>query len=649
METIVENFHFIRPWALLLIPLCLLSFWVLLHSEKRNSQWRTLIDKRLLPYLLEGNISQAKQFPYYAFLILLIALCLALAGPAWEKQPQPIQRDTSALVILWDLSPSMYAQDIKPSRVVRARLKLSDLLDERKEGLTALIAYSGDAHVVTPLTDDTKTIKNLLTGLSPAIMPLKGSNPEHALRNAIELIKDSNIDKGDIVFITDDIPYSAFTELNTLSSETKHRITVWGIGKSEGAPIPLPNGGFAKNSRGEIVVARVDHNALSEAAVKMGGTYIPFSNDHSDIESIVHFGFQAENMALSDSQPKPERMIDQWKEVGHWIVLFCLPFAALAFRRGWLMCLIIGFTLQPERVMAFEWQALWYNKDQQAQKLLQENQADAAAETFQDKNWKAIANYKSGNFEDAQKHFESTSDTESLYNLGNSLTHQGRYDDAIAAYEKALGEKQDFPEAEQNLQIARQLKALEEQQQNQQGQDSDQSDADQEESEQEKGEQNKADQDSQQDGEQSQNQDGQNQQSESQEQQNQNNSKDGEQDSDAQPQQAQEQEEQTKEALKQHYQQDKEETAEQKEARAQQQEKSSDNTDEPNTQAIAEVQLSPEEQEQQQALKQWLRRVPDDPSGLLREKFKYEHNKRRRENFDQGLRMPEGATNEERW
>lgn len=658
METILENFHFIRPWALLLLPLCFLAFWVLMHFEKRSSEWRSLIDKSLLPYLLEGKISQTKKMPYYGLLSLLIVLCLALAGPTWEKKPQPVQRDTSSLVILWDLSPSMYSQDIKPSRVVRARLKLSDLLDERKDGLTALIAYSGDAHVVTPLTDDTKTIKNLLTGLSPAIMPSKGSNPEHALETAIELLKDTNIQKGDIVFITDDIPYSAFTELRSISAQAQHRITVWGIGTSEGAPIPLPQGGFAKNTRGEIVVARVDHQGLSEAAVNMGGAYIPFSDDSSDIESIMHFGFKLGNTNTAESEN--ERLMDQWKEVGHWLVLACLPFAALAFRRGWLMIFLCGVLVLPEKSYAFQWQDLWLNKNQQAQRLLDAEQPDAAAQTFKNKDWKAIANYKSGDFESAQKHFEQLDGSDNLYNLGNSLTHQGQYDAAITAFEKAINQKESFPEAEKNLAIAKKLKELEEQQQNQDSQDGQQGEnSDQQQDNQAQGNQNQ-----EQHSQDQRDQNDQQQNSQQQESQENNDSQQGgsqennqEQSSDnaqnQQGDQAADEQEKDQQALEDHYQQNEEnpDSSEQKQQQAQLLEQSESESD-PNKQqgqALVQTKMSQEEMEQQQALEQWLRRVPDDPSGLLREKFKHEYNKRRRENFEQRLRSPNDMGVEERW
>src|SRR5690606_35107252 len=119
--------------------------------------------------------------------------CIAAAGPSWQKIQQPVSKQQDALVIVLDLSLSMYAEDEQPSRLVRARRKINDILQQRKEGLTALITYSGDAHVVVPLTDDGNTIINLLPALEPAIMPSFGSNIRAALQLAQQQLDNAAI------------------------------------------------------------------------------------------------------------------------------------------------------------------------------------------------------------------------------------------------------------------------------------------------------------------------------------------------------------------------------------------------------------------------------------------------------------------------
>src|SRR5690606_11113883 len=141
-------------------------------------------------FLLDQAHGRLKSWPLYGLLGLWAVAITALAGPVWQKIPQPVERNTDALVICWDLSPSMLAEDVKPSRLVRSRLKLIDLLKTRRDGQVALIAYSGEAYTVTPLTDDRQTLINLLPALSPTTLPTVGSNPEMALNMAVQLLKD---------------------------------------------------------------------------------------------------------------------------------------------------------------------------------------------------------------------------------------------------------------------------------------------------------------------------------------------------------------------------------------------------------------------------------------------------------------------------
>jgi len=93
-------------------------------------------------------------------------------------------------------------------------------------------------------------------------MPVTGSNVEMALETAITVLKDGGITKGDILFVTDGIAFDAAAELSGLAKAHSHRITVWGIGTTEGAPIPGRNGGFLKNNQGEIIISKIDDKQL---------------------------------------------------------------------------------------------------------------------------------------------------------------------------------------------------------------------------------------------------------------------------------------------------------------------------------------------------------------------------------------------------
>ncbi|SMF40052.1 Ca-activated chloride channel family protein [Alteromonadaceae bacterium Bs31] len=650
MTEFINNFHFIRPYFLLLaIPAVFLTY-LLLRREGKGVQWQTVIAPHLLPSLLDGKSVTQKKFPLYTLLALWLLGSIALAGPAWTKLAEPVQQKTDALVVVWDLSPSMLAQDIKPSRLVRSRLKLIDLLRKRKEGLTGLIAYSGEAHVVTPLTDDTETIISLLAGLDPNIMPAKGSNAEMALETAHQLLKDSGIVSGNILFITDGIDSSAHLEMLQLHETAQHAITLWGIGTAAGAPIPIANGGFAYDRNRDMVIASLDERELSDLASKLGGLYLPFSQNEFDIDTLESFVFNSAGTETKET----DRLFDKWYEHGPYLLLFLLPIAALSFRRGWLLSVVFMALLSgPQQADAFEWRDMWQTKDQQAMELLNSDPA-AAAETFKNKDWQAISNYKAGKFGEAAKGFDGARQQD-LYNQANALTHLGDYDKAIESYKKSLELNPEFEDAQHNLNIAKKLKELSEQQQDSQDGEP-----------QENSEQNNQ-QDSEQDSQQSESNSEQqseqskdSQQQESSEQQQSEQSEDQQQTDNAQTSKEQqkaldetygkESEQETPEAESD---EQKERLEEQEQTATQQtneeEQKQAENEEQKFAEAVPITQEEMEQQEADQALEQWLRKVPDDPSGLLRNKFRYEYGQRKRELQQNHWKNPNGEPPEERW
>ena len=193
---LVEEFHFLRPlWLLAIIP-AVVFFAAMWRVNSVITAWDKAIDESLLPYLLDRSKSGAQRTPLLLLFAAWVLTVTALAGPVWEKLPQPVQKRDDALVIVMDLSLSMYAADHIPSRLDLAKRKLRDILALREEGQTALVVYAGDAHTVTPLTDDVVTIAALVPSLSPNIMPLFGSNPMSAIDLAIGQLDDVEVNRG---------------------------------------------------------------------------------------------------------------------------------------------------------------------------------------------------------------------------------------------------------------------------------------------------------------------------------------------------------------------------------------------------------------------------------------------------------------------
>mgnify|MGYP001130857811 CR=1 FL=1 len=255
------QFHFLRPlWLLAIIPAFALAL-LLWRRKSSGANWRAAIAPELIEHLLESAQQVRAQWPWLLLTGWLLAV-FALAGPAWEKLPQPVLQKRDGLVIVLDLSLSMYAEDIKPSRLQRARFKVLDILQKRREGLTGLVAYSGDAHVVSPLTDDTETIANLVPALTPAIMPSYGSDAAAGIDSALQLLRNSGFERGRILLISDEIAYDDVDKIAAQIDGSRWQLALIGVGSDQGAPIPLPRdssqGGFLKQDDGTIAIVSAE-------------------------------------------------------------------------------------------------------------------------------------------------------------------------------------------------------------------------------------------------------------------------------------------------------------------------------------------------------------------------------------------------------
>jgi Ca-activated chloride channel family protein len=619
MQDFISQFHFLRPWWLLALLPALALGLLLWRQKRRRSQWQSLIQPELLRHLLEGSLGKASRWPFAGLMAGWVITSIALAGPTWERLPQPVHESEAAVVVLFDMSPSMVAEDIKPSRLQRARFKLRDYLDARREGLTALVAYAGEAHVVSPLTDDTDTIANLLPALHPAIMPLPGSNVEMALDKALALFSDAGVGQGEVLLVTDEVASEALPTLRELLHGSGIRLSVLGVGTAEGAPIPTGDGGFARTRGNEIVIAKLNERELKELSTSLGGTYAGLSANDSDIEHLLAHTERQE--LLNQQQRMVDRDFDTWRDSGQFLALLLLPLVALAFRRGWLLSVgliaVVGLTA-PTESYAFEWRDLWLRSDQQGLAELDKGDPAAAAAEFESHDWRGTAHYRGENYPAAAQAFAQGESATDHYNRGNALAKAGKLKEALAAYETALEKQADFPDAEFNAELVRKLLDQQQEQQEQQsGEDPQNHNAQQPQSQQRP----------QQDG--SQEDDSQAQSGEQQEQE-QERQQESAQSSESQD--GPEVDEEAAQALAER--QTDTEAGEQIERQGQDQEQpqtAQEEQRELQPQAEASGRESREDAEQQQALEQWLRKVPDDPSGLLRRKFEYEHRKMRQQ------------------
>ncbi len=584
----IQQFHFLRPyWLLALLPILLIT-WRLLKRSSSGALWQDVISPELLSVLLIGEEKKSSQLPYYFLALLWILATIALAGPAWQKLPQPVEKRIDAQVIILDLSLSMFADDIKPSRLARAKHKLSDILKRRNEGVTGLVVFSGDAHIVSPLTDDSQTILALAPALNPELMPIPGSNTLAAIQAAQILLKNAQANSGSIILITDGIDTSQLDDIEKQLANTQYQLSILGVGSKSGAPIKMPDGSLFKDKNQRIVVPQLENVPLIKLSHSLGGRYSDITNDDSDIDRLL----ENSTPFAKEDYKSTERDFDLWQEEGPWLLILILPLASLAFRRGWLgfyaIALFASTSLPSSPAHAFEWQDLWATKNQQAQALYQEGDYENAAETFSSKEWKASSYYKQERYEEAAEYFSANESATSHYNRANALAKSGKLEDALSYYEKALEQQTDFEDAKFNHDLVKKLLEQQQQQEEQQRDSKEQSDKQEQEQDQQK--------DDSQEGQDS-SQDGQSQDSQPQEEQSQKSEDNEQSDSESEENQTQQ------------------ENAQQPEDENQQ------NAEPQEAQATPSELADMSEQEKKQELEQWLRRVPDDPGGLLRRKF----------------------------
>ena len=624
------DFHFIRPLWLLALPVLGLLLWQLWRRSLRpEGNWSKVIDADLMSALGDSSPGVASKLPLWLLAAAWLLAVIALAGPSWEKLPQPVYQKQDALVILLDLSPSMYAGDIEPSRLVQAQREILDVLRLRNEGMTALVAYANDAHVVTPLTDDSATIALLLPTLQPGMMPSIGNQPLAALKLAAQLVENSPVQSARVLFVTDGIPREDFPALEQLAANANLRLSILGIGTATGAPIPLSQGGFLKDSRGEMVVAGLNDAELSAWALGSPLRYQQSNVSDRDIEQLLQAG-AAELSSGGIEAVDVEQQFDTWLDAGPWLVLALLPLALLAFRRGWLLGLVAtGLLLPSQESYAFSWSDLWQTDDQQGFSLLQQGEAEQAAGTFSDPQWQAAARYRAGDYSGAAEAFANDDSSDGHYNRGNALARSGELEQALEAYDRSLELDPDNADAASNRELVEDLIQQQQQQQQQQQSGDDQDDQQQD-----------------QDQEQQQNQDQGKQQDkpgegEQREQDSDANNQDGDQQQNAgqsEQQDADDPQQNPDQKTQQQQQQQPDAAGDEQRPPQEQAAESGETPDEqPGDQAEASSGNASDREadEQEERLQQWLRQIPDEPGDLLQRKFNYQYRQRQQSGGEQ--------------
>ncbi len=408
----------------------------------------------------------------------VIALAGPLIGYRWEK----VTRKGVDIMIALDCSKSMLAQDIRPTRLERAKREIIDLMHMMKSDRAGLVAFSGKAVLQCPLTLDHEAFNIFLNALRPGCLPVGGTNLEDAVRTCYSgFEKDADTEKA-IIIITDG-EATAGNVMQAAEQMAKKSIKIFciGVGSRQGAPIPDKNSGFKKDSSGNIIMARIDEKTLEKIAGVTGGAYVRSVAGDMDLDVIYKDRIQKgmKHKKLVSGREKIWENMFQWFLFPGVLVLGVECFLFLRRKSGsgltvlFFVCFILGsLSVFPGPCMAKnvfssvkkgidQFRARHY---EQAEKHFIDAQLedpdnvklyyDIGTASYMNREYKRARQ----NFMQAARSKDKKLSHDARYNLANTQYRLGNLDEAIKEYESVLKDFPDDREAKENLEFVKQRK-----------------------------------------------------------------------------------------------------------------------------------------------------------------------------------------------
>lgn len=431
MLSFIELFHFIRPWWLMLIVPALVLWWRVRARATARRDPPEGLAPHLAAALTVGGEGGRRVLAIDGVTLTVVLMLVAAAGPTWSRVPNPLVAETAPLAIALEVSGSMLAGDVAPSRIERAKHKIRDVITGRAGARTALIAYAGSAHRVAPLTEDPDVLTPFLAGLSPEVMPDDGQNATAALQLANDALAGEEV-PGAILFVLDDMDRADLPAFERHAAEGSPRFVFLTIGGTE-------------TSRRDL-------------ATLPGASVVAVTPDASDVSEI---GRRVAS-AYRDALARDDRQ--NWDDRGWLLAWPAALLGLLWFRRGWTMrwgfalaAMLVGASGEPARADGpVDW---FLTADQQGYLAYQDKDFAWAADLFEDPMWRGHALYRAGKYAEAAEVLARLPTAEAAFAQGMAHLRSRGYRDGIAAFETALERDPDHPTAARNLEIARAILA----------------------------------------------------------------------------------------------------------------------------------------------------------------------------------------------
>lgn len=423
-------------------------------------------------------------------IILLAILIVAAARPHGGVSEVKLPTYGRDIMVTLDISRSMFASDMSPSRFEVAKRKVLDLISllrrESPGDRVGIVLFSGESYVLCPLTSDYSALKDYVNSITSQMIALQGSGLNDAIYTALYALKDSNAKFPTILLLTDGEDNRLnISEIKRVISAEGASLGILGFGTLEGAPIELRSGENLRDNSGKVVISKLGEKELQEIASQVGARYLRATIGDSDLEAILGQG----SGGVSQREAQSVKVYKEFGPLLLWAVLFSVSLLAFWHKEAWILLLII--LVQPSSSFALP-PSLY-----DGYKAYKEGGFKEAEEIFRDAYTEdpsrldilqslASAMYKEGKFDEAKKLFDEavqkSSDGrtkfEALYNRGNSELLGKKYADAIHSYEDALKIKKEDEHTKANLEIARQLLEKEKNQDNKDQKDKNKSNQD---------------------------------------------------------------------------------------------------------------------------------------------------------------------------
>lgn len=562
--TMPDGIHFIRPLWLGLLPLAILLPWLWRRARRPAGDWSRVCDAHLLRWL---SVEQGKAGGRRSGPWLAgLALMIAIVALAGPS---------------WQKLPNA-SWSARDARVIALDLSASMLAEDLRPNrlvraryrLSDLLASTEEGQVgMVSYAGDAYVVSpltsdmNTIANLLPALQPDIIPVGGSRADRALDLAA-ALLERSGLgrgeVLLVTDSARSRDAARARELREKGVLTSVLAVGTTDGAPVPS-GAGFISDRSGNVVIARMNREALRAVAEAGAGRYTELTAE--TVPDLLWAQQDGSEFALRD-----DALGERWKDAGPWLVLLLIPLAAVSFRKGLFFVvplLLVNGAVVPRDAQASWWDDLWQRRDQQAFEALAGDDPSRAASLAVDPELLGDAWYRAGEYANAQQAWSGGTSADAHYNRGNALARLGEYEAALAAYDEALDLEPEMPDAVHNRALVEQM--LQEQQQQQQQQEQ---------------------------GEQGESQEG----DTSQEQQ------EGQSSDDAESQEG--------------------EQDQGSEEESEQQAESQDGEDAQQESEPAMDYAESWSEEDAQAMEQWLRRIPDDPGGLLRRKFRSQHQRR---------------------